>query len=79
MEKIIYVRLLDEGTVVYRPVPAIEIKKDIFKIMRSDAYNPEDEIWEFLPGTCVLVEEKGLSDENILVAIKEQKLDDVSD
>ena len=72
MEKIIYIQLLDEGTVVYRPVPAIEVAKGIFEIMGSDIYNPEDETWEFPPSTQVLVEEKSLGGENVLVAIKEQ-------
>ena len=72
MEKIIYVQLLDEGTKVYRPVPAIEVGKGIFEIMGFDIYNPEDETWEFPPSTYVLVEEKKLSGENVLVAIREQ-------
>jgi len=73
MEKIIYVQLLNEGTKVFRPVPAIEVGNFIFEIMGSDIYKPEDETWEFLPNTCVLVEEKKLSKKNVLVAIKEQR------
>jgi hypothetical protein len=34
---------------------------------------PEDEIWEFTRGTHVLVEERILGSENVLVAIQEQK------
>ena len=71
MEKIIYVQLLNEGTIVYRPVPAIEIRKGIFEVLGFDIYNPEDEEWEFLPNTYVMVEEKKLSGGKVLVAIKE--------
>jgi hypothetical protein len=69
MEKTIYVKLLDEGTVVYRPVSAIEVEKGVFEIIEFDTYNSEDEVWEFLPGTCVLVEERNLSGEDVLVAV----------
>jgi len=48
--KQIYVQLLDEGTIVYRPVSATHIKDMIFKIEGSV---PETEIWEFLPGEIV--------------------------
>ena len=47
-------------------------KKNIYKIDGSECYNPEDEEWEFLPGMYVLVEEKKLSGENVLVAVKNQ-------
>ena len=42
MGKIIYVQLLDEGTIAYRPVSATEIEKRVFEIIGSDTYNPED-------------------------------------
>jgi hypothetical protein len=71
MEKTIYVQLLDEGTKVYRPVSATKIQKGIYEIKSSEIYNSEDEIWEFPPNTCVIVEEQYLDGENVLVAIKE--------
>ena len=46
----IFVQLLDEGTIVYRPVSAIHIKDMIFKIEGSV---PETETWAFLPGEIV--------------------------
>ena len=67
--KIIYVRLLEEGVKVYRPVPAIEKGNDIYEIQGYDIYNYEDEIWEFIPGSYVLVEEQLLDGEMMLVAI----------
>ena len=71
MKKIIYVQLLNEGSVAYRPVSANEITENIYKIDGSECYNPEDEEWEFLPGTCVLVEKQNLSGGAVLVAIRE--------
>ncbi len=72
MEKNIYIQVLEEGTKVYRPVPAIEIENNIYEVQGYDIYDSEDETWEFLPGTYVLVEEQNLGGENVLVAIKEQ-------
>ena len=73
MKKMIYVSLLNEGTQVYRPVPAYEIGNDIYKIDGFEMYKPEVETWEFLPGTYVLVQQKVLQGESVLVAIKEVK------
>lgn len=72
MEKIIYIQLLDEGTKVYRPVPACEIGNNIYEVNGFEIYDPEDEVWEFSPGTYVLVEEQKLDEKIVLVAIKQQ-------
>jgi hypothetical protein len=72
MEKNIYIQLLEEGTKVYRPVPAIEIDINIYEIQGFEIYDPEDEVWEYPPGTYVFVEELNLEGENVLVAIHEQ-------
>lgn len=69
MEKTIYIQLLGEGTIVYRPVPAIEIGENIFQLKGEEIYDPDDEEWEFLPGTKVKVKQKELEGENVLVAI----------
>ncbi len=74
MERNIYIRLLEEGTKVYRPVPAIEIENNIYEVRGFEIYEPEDEVWEFPPGTYVLVEEQNLDGETIFVAIKEQNI-----
>ena len=73
MERIIYIQLLDEGTKVYRPVPACEIENNIYEVGGFEIYDPEDEVWEFIPGTHVLVEKQNLDGENVLVAIQEQR------
>jgi hypothetical protein len=73
-KKIIYIKLLNEGSVAYRPVSAYEIGNNIYKIYGLEVYDPEDEEWEFLPGTHVLVEEQIISGEKVLVAISDIKL-----
>ncbi|WP_205529559.1 hypothetical protein [Taibaiella koreensis] len=75
MKKNIYIQLLEEGTKVYRPVQAIEIENNIYEVQGFEIYDPEDETWEFLPGTYVLVEEQNLDGVNVLVAIKEESLE----
>lgn len=59
--------MLEEGTKVYKPVPAIEIENNIDEVQGFEIYDPEDEIWEFTPGTYVLVEEQNFVRENVLV------------
>ncbi|HEY4196658.1 MAG TPA: hypothetical protein VGM63_14040 [Mucilaginibacter sp.] len=70
MVKTIYIKLLDEGVDVYRPVPAVEIEDNTFEIMGHDIYDPENEVWEFSPGTFVAVEKHNLNKEMALVAVK---------
>ena len=55
--KIIYVQLLDEGQRVYRPVPAIKIRDDIYELKGAEIYDTTDETWEFVPGSHVMVKE----------------------
>ncbi len=73
MEEKIYIKLLGEGTTVYRPVNAMKIDKKIFKISSNMVYDSDDEVWEFLPGSTVLVKELTLEGERVLVAIKHTK------
>ncbi|MFR2069205.1 MAG: hypothetical protein ACLS4S_03040 [Bacteroides nordii] len=72
MKNTIYIKLLNEGSVAYRPTSAYQIEEYIYKIDGSECYNSEDEEWEFLPGVYVLVEERNLSGRNVLVVIREQ-------
>jgi len=51
-QRTIYVRLLGEGTDVWRPVEAVAISPDVFEIA-ADAAVPSDERWEFGPGARV--------------------------
>jgi hypothetical protein len=73
---IVYIKLLDEGTIVYRPVPAFRIDSNIYQINGNEFYNPDDENWEFIPGTIVNVEPKilsGTSTSPVLVGISRKE------
>jgi hypothetical protein len=51
--QIVYVQLLNEGTPAWRPTRARFIKDDIYELLPTEHYDPEDEEWEFVPGTIV--------------------------
>ena len=68
--KQIYVKLLDEGTDVWRPIQAIDMGNNIFTILSTENYDLEDETWEFLPKSIVRCEMQNLSIGNVLVAIE---------
>jgi hypothetical protein len=65
----VFIKLKNEGTLVYRPVPAIKIRENIYKLGGIDLYDPSDEEWEFLPGQFVVVEEKMLEGKYEFVAV----------
>jgi hypothetical protein len=50
-----------EGTVCYRPVPATRTDDGTYILGGQYLYDPEDEVWEFAPGTRVYVEKRLLS------------------
>ena len=54
---VIYVSLLEEGTATMRPTEAIIVGEGLYKLLPTKDYDPEDEIWEFLPGTVVRCKE----------------------
>lgn len=66
----IYIQLLGEGTKVYRPVPSLKLGDKLYKIEGFDIYDPDDEIWEFAPGSIVIIEEQKHNRETILVAVQ---------
>lgn len=72
MENDVYVRLLNEGTKVYRPVPANKVENNIYHLEGAEIYDSEDETWEFPPDTNVIVEERNLDGEIVLVAIRDR-------
>lgn len=65
----IYVKLLDEGTEVFRPVPSVEVETNVYKLGSLES-TEGDEKWEFEPGSIVTVENRILGDESVPVAIK---------
>jgi hypothetical protein len=55
----VYVQLLNEGTEVWRPAPAIALTADVFELLRPEGYGETEEEWQFLPGTRVYCELRG--------------------
>ena len=64
----IYIRLLDEGTDVFRPTAAEPVEGGLFRVLPTPNYDPEDEVWEFPPGSVVRCETKELEGEGVQVA-----------
>jgi hypothetical protein len=52
-EAVVYVRLLDEGTDVWRPARATALSDGTFRLLEPDGYDPNAEKWEFPPLTKV--------------------------
>ena len=66
----IYVALLDEGSPVWRPAPAMKVDGNTYVILRPASYDPDDEKWEFPPGSVVIVEDRKTSDGIIRAAVR---------
>jgi hypothetical protein len=66
----IYVALLDEGTPTLRGTDALDLGDGLYKIMATPYYNPDDEVWEFPPGSIVKGERRVNLDKEILLAIE---------
>jgi hypothetical protein len=66
---VVYVQLLGEGTVVYRPAPAESLGANLVRLLMPEGYDPDDEDWEFKPGTTVRVEPRSLSEGEVLAAV----------
>ncbi|MBA3534866.1 MAG: metallophosphoesterase family protein [Ardenticatenales bacterium] len=75
----IYIPLLEEGTPCSRPTVGERITDEIFRVFPTENYDPEDEIWEFPPGTIVkcVIEERhvGSKRKKVLVAKEEYKVE----
>jgi hypothetical protein len=54
----IYVSLLEEGTPTWRSTKARSLGNGIYQLLPTENYDPEDEIWEFTPGSIVLGQER---------------------
>lgn len=53
----IHVRLLGEGTEVSRSTEAMDFGGGLFQLLSTAGYDPQDEVWEFPPGSVVRAEE----------------------
>ena len=65
----IYIRLLDEGVDVFRPTSAEPVDESLFRVLPTGNYDPNDEKWEFVPGSIVRCDKQTLSGEQVLVAM----------
>jgi hypothetical protein len=65
----IFVRLLDEGVDVWRPVRAEPVHGNIFRIA-NQPYDGTTENWQFQPGDEVVAEPTDSSNGEILAAIR---------
>jgi hypothetical protein len=64
----IYVRLLDEGVEVFRPTLAEAVGQGRYRLLATPDYDPEDEKWEFTPGTVVAGSMEKRQGKNVLIA-----------
>jgi hypothetical protein len=65
----IYIYLRNENVDVWRPVNAIPLGNNIFRIP-EETIVPEDEDWEFTPGQTVRCRDQNLSEGQVLVAFE---------
>ncbi len=65
----IYVRLLGEGTKVYRPAKGVIQRPGVALLLLPPDYDAEDEDWEFKPGTVVHFESRALEGLQVKIAI----------
>jgi hypothetical protein len=65
----VYVKLLEEGTEVWRPAQAEPLGKMTARLLPAPNYEHQGERWEFPPGSTVKYERRMLSDERVFVAV----------
>lgn len=65
----VYVRLLDEGSDAARPTEAIELGGGRYVLLATPNYDPEDETWEFAPGSTVICRQEQRISGPLLLAV----------
>jgi hypothetical protein len=69
---VVYVNLLNEGTPTIRPTDAEVAGEGLYKLLPTERYDPENEEWEFLPGSIVLCQKVWTDDwKRVLLAVKQ--------
>jgi hypothetical protein len=66
----IYIPLLNEGTSVVRPTQGVKLGENVYRVLPTQDYDPNDEEWEFPPGSVVEGTHEVRSGREILVARK---------
>lgn len=69
----IYIPLLEEGSATIRGTQAIPLGEGLYKVLPATDYDPDDEIWEFLPDSVVRCEDKLNFGERIILAVEKIK------
>ena len=69
MTDTVYVPLLDEGIDVWRPAPARKVGDSTYEILRPPDYDPDDEHWQFPPGSIVRCAPRRNADGDFLAAV----------
>ena len=64
----IYVKLPEEGGSAC-PTKAVDLGNGLFKLLPTPNYNPEDEVWEFLPHSIVRVKVESFENKKYLLAV----------
>ena len=65
----IYVNLLEEVTACSRPTQAQVLEHGLFRLLPTDDYDPDDEHWEFPPGSIVRGREVRRDGKSTLLAV----------
>jgi hypothetical protein len=66
----VYVQLLNEGTLVYRPTRATIVGPGVVRLEATPDYDPENEEWEFPPGAIVRLEQRRFSEGEACIAAR---------
>lgn len=66
---LVYVRLIGEGTTTFRPAKAEPIGPGTVRLLEPHDFDPDDEDWEFKPGSLVHVEQRALQGVEVWVAV----------
>lgn len=67
----VFVRLLDEGSEAARGTQAVLEGPNVCRLLPSPDYDPEDEVWEFLPGAIVRFKPSKDADGNDILLVYE--------
>ena len=68
----IYVRLLDEGLDVWKPIDARMVGENVFQIS-DQPYDSDLETWEFEPGDFVFCKARRFDEDRVLIAMRRLK------
>lgn len=66
----IFVYLEDEGVDVWRPTQAEHVGGQVYRLLATPDYDPDDEHWEFPPGSEVVCVKRKLDKGTVLVAVQ---------